>query len=901
MKTPGLMEMGLMEMGLMEMGLMKTLAMSPRWIAIGFAALLATSCLRGDVPPQTKAAAGTPEKVVSRKATLVTGHPRLWVTATDLPRLRSWAVDSNPLWKSGLQVVAARAKQEMDNNTVPGGDSGQVEAVDHPTEMYALLFAFMSLVHPQAAARDNYASRARTLLMYIIDRAANGASSGAAYRDPDFSIRDRSRWHGESFGLVVDWIYPKLSAADKTQIHKVFSRWVDENMNAGTTAHNHPEPVGLTNDPKLVADRVKVRWSANNYYTAHMRNLGLMGLALDPADDPDGKLKKGFASAVGAFLYVNDHLRRTDSKGGLSPEGPYYAPESVSYTTQLLLALSTAGADDIAAYGKQVAIASDPYWDDILAGWFHQYPPAPREPNDWEGPIWENAWTGDGATQSVRDPIALFGPLGIYHYKRGNTARLERVRWIQEHFPRGGKTRLLERVASGQPMLDTILYFMLYEPGYKSPADPRPSYPKTHLAEGVQQLYARDGWDDKASFFRFICGWLTIDHQHSDGNHFGFWRKGEWLTRDRTGYGQTNPHSQYHNTISIRNDSPNSGEGFIHSLWQSGSQWWGGMAAGDGKIARHASNARFVYALGDATPLYNSKDLGISAVTHATRSIIWLKPDHVVVYDRAETTKASLFKRLWQQLPSNATVNGTLTTAKTLGGQQLFIRTLLPKDAKLSVAPGGGAPVNESLMTHRLRVQGATGRAKERFLHVLQGADAGASADPVTLVEASEGGYVGATIQGVVALFPETVGAAPNTIRYSVPAGIQQHILTGLDPNGDYTVDVKDNGGTLDVTVTKGGSSKADRGGVLAHPPVDPSVDPDGGLPPLADGGVPPPKDGGGSAGDGGVAGDGGKGGEGRDANPDDDCTVAGGGSAGLFSLLFVLALRRRRREQSVD
>ena len=29
----------------------------------------------------------------------------------------------------------------------------------------------------------------------------------------------------------------------------------------------------------------------NNYYLAHARNLGLMAMALDPADDPGGALR----------------------------------------------------------------------------------------------------------------------------------------------------------------------------------------------------------------------------------------------------------------------------------------------------------------------------------------------------------------------------------------------------------------------------------------------------------------------------------------------------------------------------------------------------------------------------------------------------------------------------------
>ena len=48
-------------------------------------------------------------------------------------------------------------------------------------------------------------------------------------------------------------------------------------------------------------------WSGNNYYTAHMRNLALMSMALDEADHPGGTLRAHLESATGsAALYVVD-------------------------------------------------------------------------------------------------------------------------------------------------------------------------------------------------------------------------------------------------------------------------------------------------------------------------------------------------------------------------------------------------------------------------------------------------------------------------------------------------------------------------------------------------------------------------------------------------------------------
>lgn len=51
----------------------------------------------------------------SAQAAPVATHPRLWVTQADLPRLRAWAVPSNPMYKSGLLASANQAKGYADS------------------------------------------------------------------------------------------------------------------------------------------------------------------------------------------------------------------------------------------------------------------------------------------------------------------------------------------------------------------------------------------------------------------------------------------------------------------------------------------------------------------------------------------------------------------------------------------------------------------------------------------------------------------------------------------------------------------------------------------------------------------------------------------------------------------
>jgi hypothetical protein len=266
-----------------------------------------------------------------------------------LRRLRSWASPNNPFYAGGLAVLASDAKAAMDSGRVPGRDHGSNSYEDYPTEWYAELFAFMSLIEPNRSLGADYGQRARRLLMYVIDRAAPGRGKpDEPFRDPAFSTSDRSRWQGEAFGLTVDWAYPYFSASDKARIRSVFLRWSREQFSAYPVDQLDgavPTPTGRANDPALVSKARNVRWSLNNYYAAHARNLGLMALALDPRDDPGGQLRGYLRSVTGQWLYVIDHALRTQAAGGLAPEGFEYGPQTLGAVAQLLVALRTAGKD----------------------------------------------------------------------------------------------------------------------------------------------------------------------------------------------------------------------------------------------------------------------------------------------------------------------------------------------------------------------------------------------------------------------------------------------------------------------------------------------------------------------------------------------------------------------------
>lgn len=750
----------------------------------------------------------------------VTTHPRLFLTSADLPRLRSWAVASNPIWANGLGAIAVQSRQDMDGGKITGMDTGSAYSyTPYPAESYAMLFAFLSLVGPDEATRNADAKRARTLLMFVIDKAAQGAAD-QPFREARFSVSNRSRWWGEGFGLTVDWIYPILSADDKAKILKVFLRWADENEDAAITTNNHPEPKGVKNDTKLLSDIDRVYWAGNNYFTAHMRNLALMSMSLDEADDPGGLLHAHLESATGSWLYMTDALFRGPLRGGLAAEGFEYGPQAHGYVAQTLLALHTAGLDSPKKLGRQVKLPCNPHWDNGVNGFLNGLAPASAvspDPNyTYMGPLYQVAWYGDGAKPWGPDYIGLYGPLGVYDQLTNNPERLAKLRWIERNAPPGGLDKIDRRASARDFMIEPLMYFMLFDPTAPADPDPRPALPLDYFDPGLGHMFARTSWDPNATWFTYQLGWSRIDHQHADGNLFQLWRKGEWLTKERSGYGLSIACSDYKNTLALENTAPDhNGPGdYTNIEFMRGSQW---TYVNDGapKLVAHVSAPKYTYALGDATSLYRSTLEKATEVTHASRSIVWLPPDRVVVYDRAASKSAGKFKRFWLNLPASGSVNGRLVTMQSPKGQRLFVNSLLPAAAAVTVEPVealNGEPGEMDPIRFRMRVEATGGPANVRFLHVLEGADGGASAGATALVTSTGGTpYEGASAGGIVAMFPVDLATPFASVTYTAPGGTVAHLVTGLMPGASY--DVEQNGTT--VTVKPGTGSKADSGGVL--------------------------------------------------------------------------------------
>ena len=745
-------------------------------------------------------------------------HPRIWVRAADLPRLRSWAVPHNPVYSQGLRAAAVHGKSLMDSGTLPGADNGSAEWEEFPAEGWAQLFAFMSLVAPQPEERADYAARARTLLMHVINAAA--ACGSGPYCDPSFSTSDRSRWWGDAFGTTVDWIYDSLSAQDKALIRQVFLRWSDENMAATTTDHNHPEPAGLLEDPALLSDPRAVRYSMNNYYTSHMRNLGLMALSFDAADDAGDELRGYLTPTIGAWLYVSDHLMSNDQAGGLGPEGEFYFGEAAGPVAQLLLALHSSGHADDASWGPQASFADSAYWSELVLGLLHGASPRPHTIDTMGFEAYLTVGYGDSEKLWVMDPIDVLGPISVLDQDTGNTERLATTRWALIHMGPGGEDALLDRAADSEVPRANILYFLSFDPQEATPADPRPDLPLTFNAPGTGHLYSRTAWDEDARWLTFQCGWKAVDHQHADANQVQLYRKGEWLTREITGYtGMAS--SLVHNTMVIENEPTSclSGEDWAAGIRNSGSQWLFGVNAGDGVILRRSGSAHHLFAVGDATDLYNSDYCDQHDVEHASRSVVWLKPDHVIVYDRVNTTSAGGLKRFQLHFETEPVIDGAVATITTPGGQRLVVTTVLPEDATLSAAqPAAPEPAEHEATRHQLRVDAPLSDPRPRFLHLLHGADAEQSTPATTLILSDDGTFEGLAFGSTVVLLPVDLPTEAEQVSFNAPPGLQRLLVAGMQPGAAYRLVSQTDGSTTRYQLLLGSEVEADGAGMVRWP-----------------------------------------------------------------------------------
>ena len=317
------------------------------------------------------------------------------------------------------------------------------------------------------------------------------------------------------------------------------------------------------------------------------------------------------------------------------------------------------------------------------------------------------------------DLTTALAPLALYAADRGDRATVDAVRWYVTNVSPGG-ARATWWTASATPTSSSPRSCTSWSSTRRRRrrADPRPGLPLAHAAPGLDRYFARTCWCPDASWFTYALTWKTIDHQGSDGNDFELYRKGEWLDQAA----QRLRHPVVHRLPQHVDDRERRGHGGAErAVRRHRPQGRPGDRSGRQATRRcwpRASGDGWFYALGDATALYNWTRDERNDVKHASRSVVWLEPDHVVVYDRAETGAVRTVQAvLAPGCPHRPRSPARSRRRARPGGQQVFSTTLLPADAAVSSEPDepeiGNTAIGERRFDHGRRGRGARRRDRQ--------------------------------------------------------------------------------------------------------------------------------------------------------------------------------------------
>ncbi len=403
---------------------------------------------------------------------------------------------------------------------------------------------------------------------------------------------------------------------------------------------------------------------------------------------------------------------------------------------------------------------SVPMWDRYVQGIFSSLTPTgfiPTEAGEsYLGQVYQFASYGDllrfYVTPDYMGPFAL---LALLEQENGQSTHVADARWFDYNVVEGGPPDFYQRMTDPYTFADTVLYYLLYDPSI-SPAsapDPRSTYPTMFVDPGAGRIVAHTDWSPTGTMFDYRASWESINHQDGNAGQFELFRNGEWLTKemsnyDNNGLGMT---VYYHNTLGLQNTCPSGDPAAVIQWFEggelaNGGQWMLGENAGD-PTTQISNGSGYVYADTDMTNLYNRPDIwsaadSIDNITQATRSILWLNNDYIVVYDRATSQSTGLFKRWNLTLITNPVINGNVATEILPSGQQLFVQSLLPANGTITARYAAGDLTTVAELEpsqYVMTIQDPSNPTDTRFLHVLQGADAGAAMVPATYVQSTSG------------------------------------------------------------------------------------------------------------------------------------------------------------------
>jgi heparin/heparan-sulfate lyase len=285
--------------------------------------------------------------------------------------------------------------------------------------------------------------------------------------------------------------------------------------------------------------------------------------------------------------------------------------------------------------------------------------------------------------------------------------------------------------------------------------------PSARHFDNMGQIFMRSGTGKDDTYCLFSCGGTLTQHRHYDALNFMIYHRGFLALDSGTRYREfeNGQHLANYFAQTVAHNCV-----VIHQPGEPAARYWGGTVLGNhggqhkqlGSVVKaFETNGDYVYVAADATRCYQHGGRnGLPEKCRlVTRQLVFVIPNHFVIFDRVEATDASYRKDWLIHTAHVPKVSGKIIRADH-GDGRLFCRTLLPADATLTSVGGPGKefraagrnwdivsdglrPESLALMGQwRVEVTPGSPHKSDVFLHVIQVADKQVEAmDEVRLIK----------------------------------------------------------------------------------------------------------------------------------------------------------------------
>jgi PKD repeat protein len=554
-----------------------------------------------------------------------------------------------------------------------------------------------------------------------------------------------SRYLGKFTSLGYDWLYgyPGFTSTFKNQVASMLVRWSDTSSN---TVYRVDDPAS--------------NYAEGNYVSRVFTALALGG----------GRNTNGTRLINGALAYRSANVlpvitnASTSLRGGFWAEGWNYGQQASRNLILSGLAFETADLANITperTWAGQVInslISAQPSQDLVYDG---------------------GDWYAYPAPFVEKDLFYVMAAASTDVTARSNANH------IIQNYP-GGQTQDMQDLLYRDPSAGAAFWA---------------SAPLQYFNQGTGLIIARNDWNYNSTWVAFQLGnLLETDHQQDCQGQLEIQRGADGLLISANEVGENqlpSTQSSFGNLMVIDDN----GAGTQVYPFNQGS-WFGTPGC---RILNYEATNSYVYAGGDYAASYGLNFTpGIGTAKQLTRQVVYLRPDYIVVHDRAVTKTTNDLKQLrWHFLNSPTFNAGSNSWVETEGASKLFGQTfsrssLLSSNVAVHCPDDPGSP-----LVYRITTQNAVKATNVTYTTALQSAPSATA----TMVATSSLLSADSRMEGVqmgtnVVMFGSDAPLAPftGTITYTVTGSSPIiHLLTDLQPSRAFQISA---GGTPLGTLT---------------------------------------------------------------------------------------------------